>query len=117
MIRSLLAHHNACRLDDLKAAACLVCSQVSKDQVAKAISDFPLRLEALVESRGAHFERTFKKFKRDRRGRTKCNPCDNIHPCDCEECDNNCLTNILAGFDLQDRCDTISIDPFAMDID
>ena len=115
-MRTLLNQHDARTTEELKMAACLICEQVAIDEVSKAISDFPLRLEALIESKGAHFQRTFKAFKIARRGQSKCNICDTIHPCDCPDCDEICLANALVSFGLQDRQNN-PIDPFGMDID
>jgi len=72
-MRLLVTRHDAHDVKDLKMAICLTCSQITRDKVAKAISEFPLRLEALLECERAHSERTFKAFKISSRGRTKCN--------------------------------------------
>ena len=58
--------------------------------VKKAISDFPLRIQAVINAGGAHFEQSFKKFKRELRKRKKSCPHCNDEHCGCQVCVDRC---------------------------
>jgi len=76
--------------DEIKLCASRACSEISVEETKKAIRDFPIRIRALLQYGGAHFEHSLAKFKRDLNRLEKiCGLCNMVH-CDCPRCQNSC---------------------------
>lgn len=95
-MRRLIGQHDPQTKQEVKEVAGLACSQISEVQVRKAISDFPIRIMALIDAQGQHFEYGLKRFKRNRRLPITCPTCDQEHQCDCQDCDEICMAVVLS---------------------
>ena len=96
-MRRLIGEDNPLTAEHIKLSACRACSLISADQVKKAVGDFPIRIMALKEANGRHFEYSLKRFKRQRNIPVTCVHCNQEHQCDCETCDEICVAAIMAG--------------------
>ena len=96
-MRKIIGDENPQNVEEIKLAACMACGSITADQVKKAIGDFPIRVMALQEANGHHFEYGLKKFKRQRNLPVTCPHCDQEHQCDCETCDEICIASIMAN--------------------
>lgn len=69
---------------------------MTTEQIAKVTSEFPIRLMALIERKGAHFEQTLKQFKTRLRGRERIisEICEEVCACDCDICMTICADRI-----------------------
>jgi len=86
---------------ELKLVIAQACSVIDIETCRNAIRDFPIRIMALIEAGGRHFEQTLRQYKtRQNIGRRECEFCNEVHLCDCNDCQNSCLEeqlNRLAG--------------------
>lgn len=66
---------------------------IKLDHIRRAIDDFPIRIEALLQCRGAHFEYHLKSLKVSRNSalERQCDICDSRHACPCDDCKRRCL--------------------------
>ena len=96
-MRRLIGEDNPQNAVQIKLSACRACSLITAEQVKKAVGDFPIRLMALREAQGHHFEYGLKKFKRKRNIPIICDTCNQEHQCDCATCDEICIASVMAG--------------------
>lgn len=70
---------------------------VPTEHIRKAIGEFTLRLEALREEQGGHFEYCFKSFKvkKNRELESQCSSCNRTHGCPCDICRRACIESHL----------------------
>lgn len=88
-------------LDELKLQICLASESITLDDCRKGISDFKPRVLALLEANGCHFEPTFKQFKnRGNPSGNICPTCEQVHACQCLNCDLICFNNTLRELNL-----------------
>lgn len=105
-LRLLIGKQSPQTKEEVQQYACICCLEITREQVAKAISDFPRRVIALQQAQGAHFEPMFKKSKRIAKQRAvTCSFCDEQHACDCQLCDDLCMAHVLKGLAVGDPID------------
>ena len=84
---------------EIKCAVQLVCTEFSANQVRRGISDLPLRLMAVLEMGGGHFQNDLQKFKnRVLKSAKMCDSCGEEHICQCTDCASICDARLLAHF-------------------
>lgn len=107
-LKAKVGAFNCDNTHDLKRAIRREVANIHYLEVKKAISDFPIRLEALKQANGCHFEPTFKQFKRQRLNNLpdECEMCNRVHACPCRTCDEICMAYVLSGI----RDDEMDVD-------
>jgi len=79
-------------IDQLELVIARACSLIDANTCGKAIADFPTRVMALLDANGRHSEHGLKDFKtRMRLRRRECDYCEQVHDCECHDCDMSCL--------------------------
>lgn len=97
-MKTILIGYEVETLEDFKLCIPLACSSISVDDCKKAIDDFPIRIQALIKAKGAHFEPTLRQFKLERnRSLATWEFCKQIHRCPCIDCAENCLDDAFEG--------------------
>lgn len=95
-IRNALAKNRPSTRQELKQALERVVHQIDRRHIYNAIDDFAIRVEALIENGGKHFELNLRKFKIERNERGEwCDNCNDSHFCECTACKLICLHNQL----------------------
>lgn len=97
-IRELIFHHNPKNKAQLKIIADQVCKRITATQVSKAIGDFEIRIRAVKELRGAHFEPHLKALKLmwTNKPIPICGVCEKRHRCFCPKCEEKCIDSFFA---------------------
>lgn len=97
--------HEISSLEDLKLLIPLVISEIPAEMIKNAISDFKLRILALKELKGGHFEQTLDEFKRRyRRSQGQedvCDYCNAVHICPCRLCKISCLSDRIREREIE----------------
>lgn len=89
-LKTKVGARNSDHPDALKIAIREEIAKITVKEVKKAIQDFPIRIVALKNAQGGHFEPTIKQFKRSLKLGTPCEYCLVEHPCPSIGCDDHC---------------------------
>lgn len=104
-LKKFIGSCNPTNAQEIKRAARQGAGNFTREQIEKVVSEFPLRICALKERSGRHFEADFKKFKRQNRPTDPpcvCIYCERTHACaNCEVCTEVCHASMLASMSLE----------------
>lgn len=104
-LRKLIGRSNPTNADEIKRAARLAAPHFTQELIRTVVDDFPVRIRALREARGRHFEGELEQFKRRNRPADPpviCPYCERVHACtSCQICTEICNATMLASMSLE----------------